>query len=256
MEQRDTFDTVAALYAQSRPVYPAALFDTLEVHAGLRSGARVLEVGCGTGQATRDLASRAAHVVALDPGANLIAEAARYADAPNITYVVSRFEDYAPDLAGFDLVVSAQAWHWVYPEIGHAKAAEALRPGGALAIFGHVPFAPDGDIGEAFRTIYERFIPGAWGQPPSQAAYLKTGPFADMIAASGRFAPAEHFFYPWTWVQDGKALGEYLRTDSSYRALPDDTRTALFDALSDAVTASGRPLQSRWETHLYIAHRL
>jgi hypothetical protein len=140
----------------------------------------------------------------------------------------------------------------VDPEAGHAKAAAALRPKGALAVFGHVPFAPEGPIGEAFARIYDRHAPGAWGQPPAQAAYLPGGPFAAMIDASGLFGPVEHRSYPWIWPQNGAALGAYLRTDSAYHFLPEAARFALFDDLSQAVEDSGGLLQARWETHLYV----
>jgi len=52
IQLRETFDTVAALYDRARPRYPSALFDDLADLAGIGSGARVLEIGPGTGQAT------------------------------------------------------------------------------------------------------------------------------------------------------------------------------------------------------------
>ncbi|NBX05431.1 MAG: methyltransferase domain-containing protein [Betaproteobacteria bacterium] len=97
MEQARSFDRIAGLYRQARRGYPAALFDDLAERAGLGPDCRVLEVGCGTGQATVDLAARAHSVLAIDPGAQLIAEArAQTQGVPNIDYTVSRFEDLAP----------------------------------------------------------------------------------------------------------------------------------------------------------------
>ena len=75
MEQARSFDRIAGLYRQARRGYPAALFDDLAERAGLGPDCQVLEVGCGTGQATVDLAARAHSVLAIDPGAQLIAEA-------------------------------------------------------------------------------------------------------------------------------------------------------------------------------------
>src|SRR5689334_9414549 len=118
MERRDTFEAVADLYGEVRQGYPAALYDDLAALAGLGSGTRVLEVGCGAGQATRDLAARAGSVVALDPGQRLVAEARRHVTGANVSFVVSSFEDYEPEPGAFDLVASAQAWHWVDPAVG------------------------------------------------------------------------------------------------------------------------------------------
>jgi len=254
--QKSSFDEVAQTYAAVRPGYPAALYDDLTRLDALNPRTRVLEVGCGGGQATGDLAARAGQVVALDPGARLIEEAGRRVSAPNVEFVVSRFEDYAPDPGAFDLVASAQAWHWVPRQVAFPKAAEALAPGGWLAVFGHVPLAIPPPFEAPFKAAFDRYSPGVWGMPPSQAAYLPSGPFAGMFAWSALFGPVMHRGYPWTWNLDPETLGAYLRTDSSYHFLPEPERFALFDALSDAVAANGGVLAAAWETHLYLACRL
>jgi SAM-dependent methyltransferase len=255
MQARETFDTVADLYGEVRQGYPAALYDDLRTLAGLGPAARVLEIGCGAGQATADLAARAARVVALDPGAQLIAQARARASATNIDFVVSPFEAYAPDPGGFDLIASAQAWHWIDPALCFPKAARALKAGGALAIFGHVPLPPPEPFFAAFEKVFAVHAPGIWGLPPPQSAYLPAGPFAGMIDASGLFGPVTHRGYGWTWTIDGRTLGKYLRTDSSYRSLPDETRLGLFDALQAAVESLGDRIDLPWETHLYVARR-
>jgi SAM-dependent methyltransferase len=255
MEARETFETVADLYGEVRQGYPAGLYDDLELLAGLGPAARVLEIGCGAGQATADLAARAARVVALDPGAQLIAQARARTGSGKVDFVVAPFEAYAPGPGTFDLVASAQAWHWVDPAVGFPKAAQALKPGGALAIFGHVPLPPPEPFFAAFETIYAEHAPGLWGRPPPQAAYQPAGPFAGMIDASGLFGPVAHRGYDWTWTNDGRTLGKYLRTDSSYRALPDDARLRLFDALQAAVESLSDRIALPWESHLYVARR-
>jgi SAM-dependent methyltransferase len=252
MDQRDTFDQVADLYAEVRRGYPAALFDDLQTLAGLGPASEVLEVGCGAGQATGDLAARARHVTALDPGAQLIDQARRKVTAANVDFVVAPFEAWdAPD-AAFDLLASAQAWHWVDSAVGFAKAARSLKPGGAFAIFGHVPMAPKGAAGDALKAVYERYLPGAWGTPPPQAWYMPQGPVAGLIEATGLFGPVVHRGYTWTWRLDPTTFGRYLRTDSSYHAVPETHRFALFDALSEAVERLGGIFDSPWETHLYV----
>jgi SAM-dependent methyltransferase len=255
MEQRDSFDTVADLYAEVRRGYPAALYDDLAALAGLGRDASVLEVGCGGGQATGDLAARARHVTALDPGAQLVSQARARIAAPNVDFVVSRFETYDAPPAAFDLVASAQAWHWVDPAIAYAKAAETLTPGGCLALFGHVPLPPTGPLNAAFKVIYDRHLPGAWGTPPPQAAYRPGALFDVGIDASGLFGPVTHREYAWTWRLDPQTFGRYLRTDSSYHVLPEARRFALFDDLAQALADQGGMFDSPWETHLYVAAR-
>lgn len=72
---RATFDEAAELYDRGRPGYPEQLFDDLAELARLRPGSRVLEIGCGTGQATAPLAKRGCEVVAVELGAGMAAVA-------------------------------------------------------------------------------------------------------------------------------------------------------------------------------------
>jgi SAM-dependent methyltransferase len=257
MEARQTFDKVADLYAKVRQGYPAALFGDLGAMGALSPSMRVLEVGCGAGQATVDLADKVRELVALDPGAQLI-EAARQRveHAANVAFVVANFEDYPAEPAAFDLIASAQAWHWIPPQVAYPKAADALAPGGWLAVFGHVPMPPPEPFAAAFKAVVEARFPGAWGQPPPQAAYLPTGPFAGQFDASGRFGPAQHRAYDWSWTADAETFGQYLRTDSSYHGIPEAQRFELFDALAAAVDANGGEIPLPWQTHLYAARRL
>src|SRR4051794_4490354 len=133
MEQRFTFDDVAALYDATRPDYPRALFDDIGAFARLAPGDAVLEVGCGSGQATRDFVERGYRTVALDPGAGLIEIARRkFTGASNVEFITSTFEDWPAEHAVFRLVASAQAWHWIAPEARFARAADVLTPGGTL----------------------------------------------------------------------------------------------------------------------------
>lgn len=255
MEQRDTFDTVADLYGEARAGYPAALFEDLAAHYGLSSMSSVLEVGCGAGQATGDLAARVGRVLALDPGPRLIQEARKRVQSSNVTFAVSRFEDFTPEPGAFDFLVSAQAWHWVEPSLGFPIAARALKPGGVLAIFGHVPLLPLEPHLSAFKQVYETHLPGVWGTPSSETAYQPDGPFAGMIDESGLFGAVTHRAYDWTWPLDAETFGRFLRTDSSYRGIPEIQRFALFDALSAAIERLGGVMDSPWETHVYVATR-
>lgn len=254
-QQSLSFDPVAAIYAAVRPGYPDALFEDLTELTGRHGLGRVLEVGCGGGQATSNLGLRAASLIALDPGPNLIAEAQERVVAQNVEFIVGRFEDYQAPPASFDLIASAQAWHWIDPELAFPKAAALLREGGHLAVFGHVPLPVGPPFHDAFRDAFEAHAPTLWGSPPPQAAYLPSGPFRPMFERSGGFEEVTHRSYSWVWNMDAPTLNAYLRTDSSYRVIDEENRTALFDKMSAAVSDHGGVLAAPWETHLYVARR-
>jgi SAM-dependent methyltransferase len=110
---------------------------------------------------------------------------------------VATFEEW--DSAGrhFDTVVAGQAWHWVDPVAGAAKAAQVLRPGGLLAVFWNV-FAPPRELAAAFGEVYARVVP----EMPHLGATPPMEPYLRMAAAvadgmRGRFAPPEEWRYGW-----------------------------------------------------------
>ncbi|WP_328900816.1 methyltransferase domain-containing protein [Streptomyces sp. NBC_00441] len=132
-----SFDRAAAQYAAARPNYPDALFDAVEDLAGrpLR-GARALDVGAGTGIATRRLLDRGARVVAVEPGPGMAAQLRR--DLPDVPLVQGDGNRLPFATASADLITYAQSWHWTDPARSAAEARRVLRPGGTLALWWNV----------------------------------------------------------------------------------------------------------------------
>jgi SAM-dependent methyltransferase len=142
------FNQVAAEYDRHRPIYPEQLIDLAGQVAGLERGDQVLEIGCGTGQLTRSLLVRGLRVTAIEPGAQLAGLAQqRLQGTGELELVNARFEDARLPHERFRAVFSASAIHWVDPDVGWQCAADALVPGGTLALiqyFGlHEPRSAD-----------------------------------------------------------------------------------------------------------------
>jgi SAM-dependent methyltransferase len=253
MEQRFIFDQAASLYHRARPDYPSALRDDIVAIVGLRPDDAILDVGCGTGQATRLFAPIASRIVALDPGEQMI-EIARDSSKQfaHIEYVVSTFEAWPARPAAFRLVTAGQSWHWVAPEIRFAKAAEVLTSDGWLA-FGNVPVGLPEGLLEPFKEIYLRHT-GAWGPPP-EAAYLPSGPFKAWFDASGLFAPVTHRRYVWKQHYTASSYVDLMRTWSHFRLLAPARQEALSAAISEAIRAHGEAFEMSYETHLYLDAR-
>lgn len=129
-----SFDAAAAQYAANRPSYPPALFDVIEDLAGrpLR-GARVVDVGAGTGIATGLLHGRGADVLAVEPGDGMAAEFRR--THPQIPIVRGNGNALPLATASADFLTYAQAWHWTDPTHSVPEALRVLRPGGALVLW-------------------------------------------------------------------------------------------------------------------------
>ena len=133
-----SFNAVAATYAAARPAYPPEVFAAVEAAAGRPlAGARVVEVGAGTGIATRLLAERGARVVAVEPGAGMAGQLRRFLPRVPLVRGDGNALPLAADVA--DVVCFAQSWHWTDPGRSLPEARRVLRPGGVLALWWNTP---------------------------------------------------------------------------------------------------------------------
>lgn len=191
----ESFGVDPERYDQARPGYPDAL--VARIVAG-SPGPDVLDVGCGTGIAARQFQAAGCTVLGVEPDARM----ADFARARGLAVEVATFEAWAPDGRTFDAVIAAQAWHWVDPVAGAAKAARVLRPNGRLAIFGHV-FEPPAEVAESLAVALRRAAPDSpFSKLPArrpveeyQAGYAK---IADTLRETGQFTEPEQWRYDWT----------------------------------------------------------
>ena len=235
------FDEVPQLYDRVRPGYPAALFADLVTIAGLDERSSVLEVGCGTGQATRSLAGLAGSVTAVEPGAGLAAVArGRLATFGDVTVETSTFEQWAERGRRFGLLVAASAWHWVDPSIGWRKAHDVLTPGGWMALLGNVVVRRPGEPEVYAETadLHERFCPGNpdWGHPPLEDEVRGTDDGWGQVGDPGSlFGLPIVRWYPSVQWFTGDGFADLLRSTSLYRRLAPEVREPLLDAIAERI---------------------
>ncbi|MFC8525898.1 class I SAM-dependent methyltransferase [Nocardia sp. NPDC057227] len=158
------FGAVARAYERFRPEYPPDLADLVLAYAGhpLRTA---LEIGAGTGKATRLFAARGIAVTATDPDPAMLAELR----VPGVTTVRAAFEELSPDHR-YDLVYAAAALHWTAPEGRWSRMAALLEPGGIVASFGGPVLAADPAVRAAVRIAFrgDDAVPSPDGTPPEQ----------------------------------------------------------------------------------------
>ena len=227
-----TFDTAAELYEQTRPGYPTQLFDDLAVLLGVAAPpVRVLEIGAGTGQATRGLLARGWGVVALEPGRELARVMRRVlAGCGDVVVVGSTFEQWRGDDASFDLVLAATSWHWLDPTIACAKAARLLRSGGTLAVLATAHVLPPAGGDSFFCQVEDTYdavgMSDRRGGPPSPDAVL--APDVASIDDSGHFEPAAVHRYISEWSYTTEEYLALLNTYSGHIAASPQQRGTLY----------------------------
>lgn len=249
---RTTFEEVPELYDRARPTYPPHLFDELAALARLPDEARIVEIGCGTGQATLPLAERGYRITCVELGAQLAAFARRKLSGfPAVEVVNAVFESWEPREGGFDAVVAFTAFHWIDPELRYEKSASLLQEDGALVVVATNHVLPE--AGDPFfvevQEDYEAVVPDdektKAGAPPSPDA---VGDLGDGIERSGYFRNLGVRRYLWDVTYSADDYIAVLDTYSGHRALDDARRERLYERIRRRIEA--RPGRRVRKTHL------
>ncbi len=220
-------------------------------------GLDVLDVGCGTGIAARQIVQRGAKVL----GVELAPRMAEIARGHGVDVEIAAFEAWDPEGRSFDRVISAQAWHWLDLPIATAKAASVLRPGGKLCLVWNAGCQPD-DLADALEEVYARVVPPGGhrlfrGYAASRPSDVKTGldSETEAISTAPDFgAPTEKWF-PWTRVYERDEWLDQLMSRGDHLALEPAVRDRLFQAVGAAIDDHGGSFVMYFETVLISATR-
>ncbi|AIQ57620.1 class I SAM-dependent methyltransferase [Paenibacillus borealis] len=162
MDKRLTFNEDAANYDKWRPAYCAELFQDIIAYSRIGQGRKAIEIGIGTGQATRPFLETGCELAAIELGQEL-AEYSRlkFREYKKFSVHNSTFEEFTGPDDSVDLIYSATAFHWIPEDVGYPKAFELLKTGGTLALFWNRPFAAreDDELHQHIQRIYQQYRP-------------------------------------------------------------------------------------------------
>ena len=258
-EQRLVFGEDPELYDKARAGYPADLVSEVMSFGSLVRGDRAVEVGAGTGKATVAFARAGLQITAIEPSPEMAAVSSRNCAAfPEVSVVVSAFEDWDGGGELRDLVFAAQSWHWIDPSVRYAKAATLLRDGGTLALMWHRTDWAGEELHDELDELYRRVDPELRERNPGFPG-LDWAAQDDLliaeIEASGFFEGAEDrtFHRVDTFGADG--FVNLLATQSDHRLLPDERRIALFSELRGLIERHGGTVEVPHATWLIMVRR-
>ena len=246
------FGDDAGRYDRARPSYPASLVERI---VAASPGRDVLDVGCGTGIAARLFAAAGCRVLGVDPDPRM-AELARQGGTET---EIATFEDWESAGRTFDVVIAAQAWHWVDPATGVAKAAAVLRPGGRLAMLWNA-FDPPGELREAFAAVFRRVLPdspfsGFWDRPAIDTYRAGCAKVAGVIRESGQFGEPEEWLSSWQRPYTRDEWLDLVPTTGGFTRHPGAIQQQLIDGLGGAVDAAGGTFTMSYTTIAVTAAR-
>jgi SAM-dependent methyltransferase len=252
---RLTFDEDAAAYDASRPVPPAEVFDDLVDLAGLERGDRVVEIGPGTGQATRPLLERGLRVLAVEIGAALAALArerlAEFGDTFEIHH--ANFEEWDTRDTRFDAVFSCNAFHWIDPNLRFVKASSLLKPSGHLIVIG-TPWVIPSNASRFWWDVQDDYeAVGGARVDPSSAHPDRVKDLAPLVATSGLFDEPVTRRYLFSVDFTAETYATNLSTQSGIKEFAPDVRAELVDRIRRRVERHGGTITAHLLAVLTVA---
>ena len=250
-DMAQSFGSDPERYDRARPSYPAALVDRV---IAASPGRDVLDVGCGTGIVARQFQAAGCRVLGVEPDARMADQARQR----GLEVEVAKFEDW--DLAGraFDAVVAGQAWHWIDPVAGAAKAAQALRPGGRIAAFWNA-IQPPPDLAEAFAAVFRRVLPDSpLFQRPAPGVDAYSGLCAKAahgIRETGVFGDPERWEFGWDRPYTRDEWLDQVPTSGFAARLQPDTMEQILAGIGAAIDTAGGRFTMRYTTVAVTAAR-
>lgn len=245
-QRAESFGSRADQYDRVRPGYPDALIDDLVALAPHD----VLDVGCGTGKAAMPLAQRGIRVL----GVEIDPRMAAVARSHGLAVEVAAFEGWPDNDRRFDLITCGQAWHWVDPVRGAAKAARLLRPGGHLALFWNVGDF-DAPVRNRVRDLYRSIAPSLTGLLGAGAPVGHTvDRYRVPLRASG-LGTQRAVVYEWRKAYTRSEWLDLLATHSDHATLPPDLFERVNGEVGELIDELGGTIAIDYATQLLLAQK-
>lgn len=251
-ELAESFGSDPERYDRARPSYPAAMVDAI---VAASPGPEIVDVGIGTGIAARQFRAAGCRVLGVEVDARM----GEWARKQGFEVEVSAFENWDPAGRIFDAVISGQTWHWVDPVAGAAKAAEALRPGGRLAIFWNAG-KPSQDLAQAFAEVYQRVAPDSlaarWASAAATAYSTPITKVIEGIQAAGGFGDPEQWNFDWERIYTRDEWLDQLPTTGGHAQFSSATQEQVLEGIGSAIDAAGGSFTVRFTATVVAALRI
>ena len=232
------YSPVADIYQQARPSYPPELIDRAITLARLSDRTKVLELGCGSGNATVAFANLGIPLTCLDINADFCRVAQRNCQAyPQVKIICESFESYEFGDNKFQAVLSANAFHWMPAATKYSRAASVLNDDGYLILLWNLTPEPEPEIFEALAEIYRIYAPALFKYEGAETQAEILAGFRQEVIDSRNFAD---LVVEQISCQVYYTIDEYLSLISTLRRLKPTTKELLFPRLKDKLQKLGR----------------
>ncbi len=234
-EGRELFGSDPAGYDRARPGHSEQVYEVLVDRCGLGPGTAVLEVGPGTGQATRRLLALGADpLVALEPNPVLAGYLREHVAGALEVGEASLEEASLPPMT-FALAAAASSFHWIDEEAGIRRIFGALRPGGWVALWWTL--FGEGRQKDAFMRAIDPLLEDLPQSPSSgrrtgRPAFALDAELREMALRAAGFDSFTHERFRWQASWDTDGIRALYGSFSPILRLEEDRREALLDEIA------------------------
>ena len=264
-EKRVHFDEIVTNYDEIRPNYPDELFADLIEYAGKGTNKKALEIGAGTGKATRPILEAGYNVTAVEIGVNMAAFLSdKFKSYKDFNVIVSAFEDAEVEENAYDLIYAASSIHWVDAKIGCPKIKRLLKNDGTIALMRY-NFSSEDD--ESLDAAYEKYFrthylsSQRYGKAEKRTHEDLRNP-AGFLARYG-FNGLEEYgfkdimlnFYDVEIIYTADEYIKLYETMADHRDLPENNKTGLYTEIAKIINQNGGKYKMDYIFQVYMGRK-
>ncbi len=250
-----TFDSAAADYDKARPEYVKEIYDDILRYAPIYPDCDVMEIGLGTGKASRPMLDTQCRFVGLEPGKRLADIARnRYRGYENFTLFERTFQDHDAAERSFDLIFAATSFHWIPEEYGYDRVFRLLKPGGAFARFAYHAGPDRGrkTLTDEIQELYRKYMSAS--VPPAEFGLADAKNLAEKALKYG-FTDIKYSLYHAAKDFTADEYMSLLRTYPDHMRLAASDRNKLFNGIHSAIVKHGGVMTVTYTMDLELARR-
>lgn len=254
IKESEMFNQMVDYYDIYRPGYPKDIINAIIKKANLVAGSKLLEIGSGSGKATEQFTGNGFEMLCIDPGVDLVKRGNERFKGNSIKFIVSRFEDYSAPPEYFDVIISAQAFHWIPLPDGYEKCAGTLKNKGHLAPFWNIEIARDTDFDRDLLAILHKY--DAFVSCVQDTEYKnRTETISSGIAESGLFSEPELIHAYWEKNYTADEYFGFVMTGNVFVQKTEEEKQACYEELVQ-LAAKHNGIKRHYICELYFSKKL
>jgi len=248
------FENSASIYNDFSSQYPDILFDQIQHLTNIKPGDHLLEIGSGSGRATKKFSERRFKIECIEPGSKLVSLAKKSVEHnPHITFFNGIFEEWPVRVHSFDMVFSAQSFHWVDKAIKYQRVADALKDEKYLSLFWNIHFNNGSEQMNALTSLCKSYDVLTLMTSTQMEAEIQYN--LSEITESNLFTNPVVYTFPWSSNETPQHFINFLNTGYGYQDLTKSSKRELDKRIHKIFDESGGIINREIISVLYLCSK-